>query len=165
LRYTKLVKAPRIASAIMMAPGTPLALQPMPRTGEAMTPRGRWHVFRKIWRRNSWLRGIGVRSGLDRGADRELRCRLPAVLSQLGIRTLVDAPCGDMNWMRHLDYPFERFIGIDIPPALIDGLRAQRFPPTYHFQVGNIATDILPRADASSAATSSCICPSRRSSR
>jgi hypothetical protein len=38
---------------------------------------------------------------------------------------LVDAPCGDMHWMRHLDCPFERCIGI--PPALIDGLRAQRF--------------------------------------
>ena len=50
-------------------------------------------------------------------------------------------------------------------PALIDGLRAQRFAPTYHFQVGNIATDICGAPMRSSAAASSCICPSRRSSR
>jgi hypothetical protein len=67
--------------------------------------------------------------------------------------------------MRRLDYPFERFIGIDILPALIDGLRAQRFPPTYHFQVGNIATDILSRADAVFSRDFLVHLPSRRSSR
>ena len=77
-----------------------------------------------------------------------LRARLVDMLQRLGVRSLVDAPCGDMNWMRHLNYPFEKFIGVDVSPFLVEKLRAQEFPPQYHFQVGNIATDILPTADA-----------------
>ena len=53
-----------------------------------------------------------------------------------------------MNWMRRLDYSFEKFIGVDVSPFLISKLRAQQFPPGYHFQFGNIVTDILPSADA-----------------
>ena len=33
-----------------------------------------------------------------------------------------------MNWMRELDYSFEKFIGIDVVPQLIDELREQNFP-------------------------------------
>lgn len=77
-----------------------------------------------------------------------LRPRLADVLQRLGVRSLVDAPCGDMNWMRHLNYPFEKFVGVDVAPTLIQKLRGQNFPPGYHFQVGNIVTDILPAADA-----------------
>jgi hypothetical protein len=114
-----------------------------------MTPHGKWRVFRKIWRRNSWGSAESASGQGSTTARTELlRRRLPAVLSELGMRSRVDAPCGDMNWMRLLDYRFERFIGVDILPELIDGLRAQDFPPTHHFQVANIATDILPRADA-----------------
>jgi hypothetical protein len=73
---------------------------------------------------------------------------LPNVLDVLGVRTLVDAPCGDMNWMRHLKYSFKRFIGIDAVPSIVDRLKQESFPDEYHFQTGNIVTDILPQADA-----------------
>ena len=88
----------------------------------------------------------GPGSNLD--ATKKLRPRLADMLRRLGVRSLVDAPCGDMNWMRHLNYPLEKFIGVDVAPFLIEKLRAQQFPPGYHFQVGNIVTDILPTADA-----------------
>jgi hypothetical protein len=88
----------------------------------------------------------GPGSSLD--ATKVLRPRLADILYRLGVKSLVDAPCGDMNWMRHLNYSFEKFIGIDVSPFLISKLRAEKFPPEYHFQVGNIATDILPAADA-----------------
>ena len=84
----------------------------------------------------------GPGSNLD--ATKVLRPRLADMLQRLGVRSLVDAPCGDMNWMRHLGYPFEKFIGVDVSPFLVEKLRAQKFPPAYHFQVGNITTDILP---------------------
>ena len=79
-----------------------------------------------------------------------LRKRLAEAFGKLDIRSLVDAPCGDMNWMRHLDFQFDSYIGIDIVPALIERLRQDEKQSSLsrHFQIGNITTDILPLADA-----------------
>ncbi len=106
-------------------------------------------VFNVIAQNNYWgseetVSGPG--STLD--TTQILRKSLMQVFAELNIRTIVDAPCGDMNWMRQLGYPFEKYIGIDVVPMLIEKLRSQQFPAFYHFQVGNIVTDILPTADA-----------------
>jgi len=116
-----------------------------------MASVGDWSFFEQIAAAGGWQRGrseslSGTGSSLE--ATRVLRPRLAEMLGQLSVRSLVDAPCGDMNWMRHLNYPFEKFIGIDIAPTLIGKLKSENFPPQYHFQLGNIATDILPAADA-----------------
>jgi hypothetical protein len=106
-------------------------------------------VFNAIAQQNSWGSQESVSGpGSTLGATETLRARLPAALTGLNIRSLVDAPCGDMNWMRHVQYAFERFVGIDLVPSLIDKLRSAKFPAGFHFQVGNIVTDILPAADA-----------------
>jgi len=107
--------------------------------------------FEKLAATGGWQKGrsesfSGTGSSLE--ATKVLRPRLADMFGSLGIRTLVDAPCGDMNWMRHLDYPFERFIGIDIAPTLISLLKSQAFPPQYYFLVANVVRDVLPKADA-----------------
>lgn len=109
-----------------------------------------WAAFDRL-AQNGGFRGSteslsGPGSNLE--ATKVLRPQLAEILRRLGVRSMVDAPCGDMNWMRHLGYPFEKFIGVEISPFLVEKLRTQQFPPGYHFQVGNIATDILPTADA-----------------
>lgn len=106
-------------------------------------------VFAKIAETNSWGNKESKSGpGSTLAATTSLRKGLGEVLQKLNIRTFVDAPCGDMNWMRQFQYPFEKFIGIDIVPGIIEKLRTENFPPQYHFQVGNIVTDILPAADA-----------------
>jgi len=74
--------------------------------------------------------------------------QLPQAFQKFGIRSLVDAPCGDMNWMKRLQYEFDLYIGIDIVPEIVEQLRCSEWPENYHFQVGNISTDLLPIADA-----------------
>lgn len=107
-------------------------------------------VFTSIAKANSWGSKESVSGpGSTLAATRSLRRVLPKVLYRFDILSLVDAPCGDMNWMSHLDYRFQKFIGVDIVPVIIDPLREMFLPePNYHFQTGNIVTDILPRADA-----------------
>lgn len=73
---------------------------------------------------------------------------LRGALNNLSIRSLVDAPCGDLNWMKYLEYDLDLYIGIDIVPELIKKLRADPILLARHFQLNNIVTDVLPSADA-----------------
>jgi len=87
---------------------------------------GRAERFERIYRRNS-LGGRVSRSGL--GSDPEatvaVRAALPGLVRELGVRTLVDVPCGDFQWMRQVSLPgVERYIGLDIVPG---GLRTHHW--------------------------------------
>jgi hypothetical protein len=106
-------------------------------------------VFEKIYSNNDWNDAESVSGpGSTLAATRLLRQNLQEVLNTLGISSLVDAPCGDMNWMRHLTHAFKPYIGIDIVPELIAKLRADPSLKGKHFQLNNIVTDILPQSDA-----------------
>lgn len=106
-------------------------------------------IFTKIYDGNLWQSSESVSGpGSSLASTEALRKQLPELFARLNIRSLVDAPCGDLNWMKKLDFKFEQYIGIDIVKALIEKLREQDLPSTYHFQHGNIVTDILPKADA-----------------
>lgn len=69
-------------------------------------------------------------SGSTLRATVEIRKFLPDILASLECRVLVDAPCGDRNWIRHIDLPCD-YIGVDYNPdhvqaALNDGVSAWR---------------------------------------
>jgi hypothetical protein len=77
-------------------------------------------IFSAMYQHNGFLGSespSGPGSSLSRTAG--LRVELPKILQSFGIRRIVDAPCGDMNWMRHLEYQFDLFIGVDIVPEVI----------------------------------------------
>jgi hypothetical protein len=108
-------------------------------------------VFERIMRARFWPSDETVSGeGSTVAKTIVLRKRLAEAFALLGIRSLVDAPCGDLNWMRLMDYNFESYIGIDIVSPLIERLRNEKEKPdsTRHFQVGDVTTDILPFADA-----------------
>jgi len=106
-------------------------------------------VFHSIIERKAWGSDESVSGhGSTVAATAILRRRLADVFARLRIKSLVDAPCGDMNWMRHLEYELDHYIGIDLVPTLIEELKKQTFSSNYDFRVGNIATHVLPTADA-----------------
>lgn len=106
------------------------------------------HIFQQIYLNNKW-RCDETRSGPGSTLNSTtlLRQNLVEVLTKLNVKTIVDAPCGDINWMQHLDYEFDQYIGIDIVPELIEKLRSTDVIKNSSFQVNNIITDILPQAD------------------
>lgn len=63
-------------------------------------------------------------AGSTLAATEYLRSRLPGVLDRLGIRLLIDAPCGDLNWMRLIEVPY--YIGLDLNPDHIKKARQYR---------------------------------------
>ena len=61
-------------------------------------------VFSKIYERNLW---DDPESASGRGSTLRrttvIRRVLPALLSEVGAESLLDAPCGDFNWMRYTE--------------------------------------------------------------
>ena len=48
-----------------------------------------------------------------------IRRELPALLRDVGAESLLDAPCGDFNWMRYTELGSVKYIGADVVPSLI----------------------------------------------
>jgi hypothetical protein len=48
-----------------------------------------------------------------------IRRELPGLLSNVGATSLLDAPCGDFNWMRYTELGSVTYIGADVVPGLI----------------------------------------------
>ena len=100
------------------------------------SPRTNAEIFEQIYQDNSW-QSSESRSGpwLDAGTNQVLRQELPAVLSRLGVRTLIDAPCGDCNWRQHVELELDTYIGLDIVPALIEENRRRYRHLNWQFKV------------------------------
>ena len=110
-----------------------------------MTPRS---VFESIYERNGW-KGTESVSGL--GSDREQTARivaeLPRVLRELGARSLLDIPCGDFYWMRHVALDGIEYVGADIVEDLVRGNEAFA-SESRSFVSCDLLTDALPSVDA-----------------
>jgi glycosyltransferase involved in cell wall biosynthesis len=106
-------------------------------------------TFSRIYREKGFGGSESVSGpGSSLASTAKLRAELPEILRSQGIKRMIDAPCGDMNWMRGLEYKFDFFIGVDVVPDLIERLRTQLSSEEFHFQVGDICQQILPEADA-----------------
>lgn len=105
-------------------------------------------TFTQIYHTNLWA-GNDSLSGQGSGTDQtaEIAARLPALLKQYKIRTLLDLPCGDFNWMSRLDLDLDMYTGGDIVAEIIE--KNQQFFLSQHrmFKVLDITCDELPAAD------------------
>ena len=109
----------------------------------------RAEIFQQVYRDNSW-QSSESRSGPGSTLERTevLRRELPVVLTRLGVRTLIDAPCGDCNWRQHVELELDTYIGLDIVPALIEENRRRYRHLNWQFKVADLIEDPLPAADA-----------------
>jgi hypothetical protein len=73
------------------------------------------------------------------------RDEIRTLLGQLGARTLLDAGCGDFNWMKELALS-QRYIGWDIVPELI-AANQKHANETRIFLHGDITRVALPTVD------------------
>ena len=108
----------------------------------------RRRVFSDIHRSNGWLDPESVSGpGSTVEATARFRDALDGLLRELGVRSVLDVGCGDGNWIHLLEVPFERYIGVDIVPALVARRRATHAAPGREFHCLDIVRDPLPRAD------------------
>ena len=105
-------------------------------------------IFRAAYLGNAWgdaESGSGHGSSLSRTAA--FRDQIPPLLRALGARSLIDAGCGDFNWMRVLALSVDRYVGIDIVPELVAHNRRWYASEARQFLHLDITRDALPRAD------------------
>lgn len=72
---------------------------------------------------------------------------LIALVQSLRITTLLDAPCGDFNWARALADSVDRYIGVDVVPALIKANRQRWSSSRRQFACRDIVRQRLPSAE------------------
>src|SRR6478672_5607945 len=105
-------------------------------------------IFRRAYRDNIWGDPESV-SGPGSGRDRTLAIRdqIPKLLIELRVESLLDAGCGDFNWMKEIQLPVERYVGIDIVPELISHNQTNYGDGRKAFVCGDIARDELMWSD------------------
>ncbi len=73
--------------------------------------------------------------------------RLQGLIAELQIKTLLDAACGDFNWMQHVRSDLAQYIGVDIVPELVDANTRRYGDRTTRFAVLDVCTAALPTVD------------------
>ena len=68
-------------------------------------------------------------------------------LSKLGVSRLLDAPCGDFNWMKEVNLASVDYIGMDIVADIVSENAKKYGNESRHFLQGDITSDPLPSAD------------------
>jgi hypothetical protein len=104
--------------------------------------------FETVYEQNLW-NGTESRSGVgsELAAARALIDGLPAMFKRLEIRSFLDIPCGDFNWMKAVAFGDVAYIGGDLVPSLVER-NAERFGSRKRrFEVLDIVEDRLPDAD------------------
>lgn len=75
-----------------------------------------------------------------------IRAGLRQMLDRLGIKSLLDAPCGDFNWLSTVDLNGIAYIGVDFSTKNLAMARTRA--PNMDFRFSDIVSGPLPMADA-----------------
>jgi SAM-dependent methyltransferase len=105
-------------------------------------------IFSRIYRENVWGNPESV-SGRSSTLSRTevVRQELPGLLRRLDAKSLLDAPCGDFNWMRHVELGATEYIGGDVVPDLVELNRRRYGGRQRSFIHLDITKDEVPRVD------------------
>lgn len=128
----------------------PLGINRFPRAFEnpiAETAASASQIFETIYEENYWASdesrsGVGSESTFASA----YRKRLAHLLKQKKIRSIFDAPCGDLNWIAPLIIQTQiQYLGGDISPSVVQA--AQLAHPDIQSQVFDITRDPFPKVD------------------
>lgn len=107
----------------------------------------RGNIFSRAYAHNAWgsqESGSGI--GSELGATETLRCYLPDLFKRLAVTKVLDAPCGDWNWMRRVDLNGIDYVGVDVVQDVIAKNRDYEREGV-RFLVADLTQDELPLAD------------------
>lgn len=108
----------------------------------------RKEIFTEYFNNNTWQ---GKESVSGPGSDYEqtkfLIPELEIMFDELKIKTMLDAPCGDFNWIKKVDLSKIKYFGADIVEELIDKNNKKYRKKNVTFSVIDIVKDKIPTVD------------------
>ena len=105
-------------------------------------------VFSQIYLHNLWGDPESVSGpGSSIGRASAFRDELSTLLSRIEARSLVDAACGDFNWMKETVLDLEHYIGVDVVPQIVAENEQSYGNSRRVFLELDIASDVVPRVD------------------
>lgn len=78
---------------------------------------------------------------------RIIREEIPKLLKELKADSFIDAPCGDLFWIKEMELPVRRYLGVDVVSEIIVKNRRQYADKKRTFKVFDITENVLPKAD------------------
>lgn len=116
---------------------------------KTMTKGDSASIFSEIHARNLWgSQESRSGPGSEVSATNNVRAQLPGIVARFGVKRILDAPCGDFNWMRLVQLPPDiSYVGGDIVRRVIIENRKNHSSSQRQFLVLDILRDSLPAAD------------------
>lgn len=106
-------------------------------------------VFTSIFENGKWEREeVRAGSGSTIKGTAHIRPQLSRLISELGIKTLADASCGDGTWIYEITPQLDLYLGYDVVPAIIAGNLGRDLPLNHLYRVADISAQTLPKTDA-----------------
>ena len=103
------------------------------------------NIFTKdLWQSNRKYKESKSGAGSFLKNTKNVRNDLPDLLNKYDIKSMLDIPCGDMNWISKLNLNVD-YVGADIVPELIE--ENKRNYPDKNFKVLDVVNDPLPEMD------------------
>ena len=105
-------------------------------------------IFERIYEQNIWGNAESRSGdGSDELGTEQVRKGLASLLEQLKIKSMVDVPAGDFNWMRLIDLSGISYLGGDIVPDLIERNQAKYGQTNVEFRLLDARVDPIPKVD------------------
>lgn len=105
-------------------------------------------VFSHIYKVNLWQ---SLESGSGRGSEIQstikVRESLPLLLQELKVQSIVDAPCGDFNWMSQVPLNGISYFGLDVVPEVIEQAQINSGNSKLTFKTVDLTQTSLPTVD------------------
>jgi hypothetical protein len=108
-------------------------------------------IFTNIYNSNHWKSKESVSgAGSEKIQTNSLILDLTKLFTKYNIKSILDIPCGDFNWMKDVDLCGASYIGADIVENLIESNRKIFETDEIiisKFEVLNLISDTLPKTD------------------
>jgi len=110
--------------------------------------KGHKDIFTQIYKQNFWgSRESGSGPGSQINTTKKIRRMLPQIWKKYSIKTFLDIPCGDYNWMKEVDKIGIEYIGADIVKHVIANNSKIYKAPNVSFKILDATKDNLPKVD------------------
>jgi SAM-dependent methyltransferase len=105
-------------------------------------------AFVHIYKENAWHSGESRSGGgSEISSTVKIRKALPLIWKKYGIKTFLDVPCGDFNWMKEVDKTDIKYIGGDIVEEAVARNNELYKTQQIEFIKIDITKDTLPKVD------------------